>query len=84
MGRANHIAFVDIATHKTQGYVLVGSRAWNMSESADHKYLYVANGLSDDVSIVDLAARKNIKTISAGRTPHSILVDEVGARDAEP
>jgi YVTN family beta-propeller protein len=84
MGRANNIAFVDIATHKVQGYVLVGSRAWNMTESGDHKYLYVANGLSDDVSIIDLATRKNIKTISAGRTPHSILVDAPGALEAEP
>ena len=75
MGRANHIAFVDIATHKVQTYVLVGSRAWNITESPDHKYLYIANGLSDDVSIIDLASRKNIRTIPAGRTPHSVLVD---------
>jgi YVTN family beta-propeller protein len=75
MGRANHIAFVDIASRKILAYVLVGSRAWNITESPDHKLLYVANGLSDDVSIIDLASRKNIKTIAAGRTPHSVLVD---------
>jgi len=75
MGRANHVAFVDIATHKVQTYVLVGSRAWNITESPDHKYLYIANGLSDDMSIIDLASKKNIRTIPAGRTPHSVLVD---------
>ncbi len=75
LGRANHVAFVNIADHKIESYTLVGSRAWNVSESPDHKLLYVANGLSDDMSIIDLASRKNIKTVSCGRTPHTVLVD---------
>jgi PQQ-dependent catabolism-associated beta-propeller protein len=75
LGRANHVAFVNIADHKIESYTLVGSRAWNVSESPDHKLLYVANGLSDDMSIIDLPSRKNIKTVSCGRTPHTVLVD---------
>jgi PQQ-dependent catabolism-associated beta-propeller protein len=76
LGRANHVAFVNTATHEIEDYVLVGSRAWGTQLSPDEKLLYVANGLSDDVSIVDVATRKNIRTISAGRIPHSVLVDE--------
>jgi YVTN family beta-propeller protein len=75
LGRANHVAFVNIATKAIETYTLVGSRAWNVSESPDHKLLYVSNGLSDDMSIIDLATRKNIRTISTGRTPHTVLVD---------
>ena len=30
----------------------------------------------DIVRAVDVASRKNIRTISAGRIPHSVLVDE--------
>jgi len=75
LGRANHIAFVNTASHEIEGYTLVGSRAWEARLSPDEKLLYVANGLSDDVSIVDLETRKNIRTISAGRIPHTVLVD---------
>jgi PQQ-dependent catabolism-associated beta-propeller protein len=76
LGRANHIAYVNVADHRIEGYTLVGSRAWEAELSADQKLLYVANGLSDDVSIIDLATRRNIRTIPAGRVPHTVLVDD--------
>jgi PQQ-dependent catabolism-associated beta-propeller protein len=76
LGRANHVAFVNAVTHEIEGYTLVGSRAWDTRLSPDEKLLYVANGLSDDVSIIDLATRKNIRTISAGRIPYTVLIDE--------
>ena len=76
LGRANHIAFVDTATRKVEAYVLVGSRAWGVALSPDEKTLYVANGLSDDLSIVDMESWKAIKAIPVGRVPHSVLVDD--------
>jgi YVTN family beta-propeller protein len=44
--------------------------------SRDEKTLYVANGLSDDLSIVDMRSRKAIRTVPVGRVPHSVLVDD--------
>ena len=76
LGRANHVAFVDVATREIEFYVLVGSRAWNVTLSADESTLFVANGLSDDVSIVDIAAKKVIKSIPTGRIPYQVLLDE--------
>jgi PQQ-dependent catabolism-associated beta-propeller protein len=76
LGRANHIAFVDIASREIEGYLLVGSRAWGVDLTADDKTLYVANGLSDDVSVIDMASRTNVRTFAVGRTPHSVLVDD--------
>ena len=76
LGRANHVAFVDTATGKVEDYVLVGSRAWGVSLSPDEKTLYVANGLSDDLSIVDMESHKPIRTVPVGRVPHSVLVDD--------
>jgi len=76
LGRANHLAFVDTATKKVEDYVLVGSRAWGVALSPDEKTLYVANGLSDDLSIVNMANRKAIRAIPVGRVPHSVLVDD--------
>jgi PQQ-dependent catabolism-associated beta-propeller protein len=76
LGRANHVAFVDPISKKVKSYVLVGSRAWGVALSPDESTLYVANGLSDDLSIVDTTTRKAFRTVSVGRVPHSVLVDD--------
>jgi PQQ-dependent catabolism-associated beta-propeller protein len=76
LGRANHVAVVDVATRAVRGYVLVGKRAWGLGLSKDGSKLYVTNGLSDDMSIVDTATLKAIKTLPAGRVPHSVVIDD--------
>lgn len=76
LGRANHVAVVDVASRRVRGYVLVGKRAWGLALSRDGKRLYVANGLSDDLSIVDTATLKAVKTLKVGRVPHSVVVDD--------
>jgi YVTN family beta-propeller protein len=74
LGKANHVAEVDVATKAVKTQVLVGKRAWGMGFHPDGKMLYVANGLSDDMTLVDTASGKALKTVPAGRVPHSILV----------
>ncbi|WP_137896452.1 cytochrome D1 domain-containing protein [Ramlibacter sp. 2FC] len=74
LGRANHVAEVDVASRAVRRVVLVGKRAWGLALSRDGSRLYVANGLSDDLSIVDTAGGRALKTVPAGRVPHSILV----------
>lgn len=76
LGRANHVAVVDVASRQVRGYVLVGKRAWGLAVSRDGRRLYVANGLSDDLTIVDTAAMKGIRTLRVGRVPHSVVVDD--------
>ena len=76
LGRANHVAVVDVATRQVRGYVLVGKRAWGLGLSRDGKRLYVANGLSDDLTIIDTATMKALKTVKAGRSPHSVAIDD--------
>jgi YVTN family beta-propeller protein len=56
--------------------VLVGKRAWGVVLSPDDSALYVANGLSDDLTIVDTAKLKAVRTISVGRVPHTVVVDD--------
>jgi PQQ-dependent catabolism-associated beta-propeller protein len=75
LGRANHVAFVNTQTHEVEGYTLVGSRAWDVRLSPDESLLYVANGLSDDMSIIEVRSRRNIRTISTGRIPYTVLID---------
>lgn len=76
LGKANHVAVVDVASRQTRGLVLVGKRAWGLAASRDGKRLYVANGLSDDLSIVDTATLKAVKTLKVGRVPHTVVLDD--------
>ncbi|WP_338608706.1 PQQ-dependent catabolism-associated beta-propeller protein [Pelagibacterium nitratireducens] len=76
LGRANHIAYVDVETREIEDYTLVGSRAWSLALSAEGTQLYVTNGLSDDMSVIDLETRSNVRSIPTGRVPHSIVVDD--------
>ena len=57
-------------------YVLVGRRAWGLALTRDDALLYVTNGLSDDVSVVDTARAKAVATLKAGRVPHSVAIDD--------
>jgi YVTN family beta-propeller protein len=74
LGKANHVAQIDVATKAVKSQILVGKRAWGMGFHPDGKTLYVANGLSDDMTMVDATSGKAIKTVPAGRVPHTILV----------
>jgi len=76
LGRANHVAVVDVATHAVLKYILVGKRAWGLALTADEKKLYVANGLSDDITIIDTEALRPLKSIPVGRVPYGFLIDD--------
>ncbi len=76
LGRANHVAFVDVPSRKVTGLVLVGKRAWNVTLDKAEARLYVVNGLSDDVTVVDVPAAKAIKSIPVGRVPYGLVVVE--------
>ena len=75
LGRANHIAIVDVGSREIEEYILVGSRAWEVELSKDEKILYVTNGLSDDISIINLENNKVTKSLAVGRVPYKVLID---------
>jgi YVTN family beta-propeller protein len=52
----------------------VGNRAWGIAISPDGSKLYTANGASDDVSVVDVKARKELKRIKAGSGPWGVAI----------
>jgi len=76
LGRANHVAVVDVPQRKVLDYILVGKRAWGLALTNDETKLYVANGLSDDVSIIDTTSLKVITSIPVGLVPYGILIDD--------
>jgi PQQ-dependent catabolism-associated beta-propeller protein len=76
LGRANHVAFVDVASRKVTSLVLVGKRAWNVTLDKAQARLYVVNGLSDDVTVVDVAGAKALKSVPVGRVPYGLVIVE--------
>jgi YVTN family beta-propeller protein len=76
MGRANHVAFIDVASRKVTDTVLVGKRAWNLALNKAETQLWVVNGLSDDVTVIDIASAKALKSIPVGRIPYGVVLDE--------
>lgn len=76
LGKANHVAFVDVPARKVTDLVLVGKRAWNVTLDKAEARLWVVNGLSDDVTVVDVAGAKAIKSIPVGRVPYGVVVVE--------
>jgi PQQ-dependent catabolism-associated beta-propeller protein len=66
LGRANHVAVVDVPSRKVKSLVLVGKRAWGVALNRDESLLFVANGLSDDVSVVETAGPKTLRSVKGG------------------
>ncbi len=54
----------------------MGKRPWGLTVSRDGKRLYVANGLSDDMTIIDTGTLKAVKSLKVGRVPYGIVVDD--------
>jgi YVTN family beta-propeller protein len=65
-----------VAQRKVTQLVLVGKRAWNVTLDKAQARLYVVNGLSDDVTVVDIAGARPIRSIPVGRVPYGLVVIE--------
>tara|TARA_Y100001960_G_C14719453_1_gene851553 strand:- start:714 stop:1685 length:972 start_codon:yes stop_codon:yes gene_type:complete len=76
LGIANHVGVFEPDTGKILDYILVGKRAWGMALSKNDNYLYVANGMSDDISIIDVKKRKVLRSVKVGESPYAILIVE--------
>ncbi len=74
LGAANHVVIVDVKTREVEKYILVGRRAWGLELSPDEEYLFVLNGLSDDMTIIDLDRRRPIRSVRTGLVPHAVKV----------
>src|SRR5438128_8196285 len=76
LGPANRVAVVNGQTHAVQKYLLVGQRVWHMAFTPDEKYLLTTNGVSNDVSIIDVANLRIIKTIQVADLPWGIAISQ--------
>jgi YVTN family beta-propeller protein len=56
--------------------VLTGKRCWSIDLSRDEKTAIVANGLSDDITVVDVTTMQPVTSIPIGRVPHTVVIDD--------
>ena len=61
-------------TYEVKQYILVGQRPWHLELSPDQSKLYVANGLTNDMTIIDVSSLKAEKSVPVGRLPWGIAV----------
>ena len=63
------VTVLDAHSYNIEATIKVGKRPWGIVLSPDGKFLFSANGPSNDVSVVDLAQGKEIARIKAGDEP---------------
>jgi len=76
LGRARHVAVVDVHSREVTDYILAGDRVWGAALTADEKLLVVTNGASDDISVIDTERKVAVNSVSVGRTPHTVRIDD--------
>jgi len=74
LGPANRVALINAQSLEVEKYFLVGQRVWNLAFSPDQKRVYTTNGVSNDLSIIDLDLMKVTKSIAVGRYPWGLVV----------
>jgi YVTN family beta-propeller protein len=77
-GRGGTVAIIEVANANSAPKLIkeipVGTRPWGIALSADGRYLYTANGPSNDMSIVDTESLATIKRVAVGRSPWGVVV----------
>ncbi|MES9928865.1 MAG: hypothetical protein ABW158_12200, partial [Candidatus Thiodiazotropha sp. 6PDIVS] len=69
-------AVINTTSFEVEKYLLVGQRVWNLAFSPDEKFIFTTNGVSNDVSVIDVDRLKVKKSIRVGRLPWGIVVSK--------
>lgn len=73
LGRGKLVAEVNPHTLALVRTFPVGWRAWNLALSPDEHHLYTANGLSGDVTAVDLVRNRAVGRVDVGGRPWGVV-----------
>ena len=74
LGPANRIAVIDQKTKEVIKYLLVGQRVWQLAFTPDQKTLLSTNGVSNDVSFINVDKLKVEKSVKVGRFPWGVVI----------
>ena len=76
LGPANRVAVINGKTYAVEDYILVGQRVWQLAFSPDEKWLYSTNGVSNDITVINVTKRRAVKSITVGGLPWGVAVKE--------
>ena len=65
---------IDAKTYEVKYYLLVGQRVWQLAFSPDQKFLYTTNGVSNDISVIDVDNLEVTKSVTVGALPWGVAV----------
>jgi YVTN family beta-propeller protein len=68
------VCVVDAESLRVVNSIKVGVRPWGMELSPDGALLFVANGPSNDVTIIDLKTETEIKRVLVGQSPWGVAI----------
>ena len=73
LGRGSKVVEIDPATYRIVRFFPVGFRAWSLALSPDETRLYTANGLTGDLTVIDLVANRVAGTVALGGKPWGVV-----------
>ena len=62
------------ALYRVEKYLLVGQRVWQLAFTPDEKLLFTTNGVSNDVSVINVEKLKVTKSVAVGRFPWGVTI----------
>ena len=68
------MAVIDAKTLEVEKYLLVGQRVWQLAFTPDETQLFVTNGNSNDVSVIDVPSLTVVKSIPVGTAPWGVAI----------
>jgi YVTN family beta-propeller protein len=78
------VSAIDLDSLAVIASVEVGVRPWGIALSPDGRWLYTANGPSNDVSVVDTSSLEVTARIPVGKTPWGVAIGPPPPDDTTP
>lgn len=73
------VSVIDVATHRVRATLPVGDEPHGVLVDRKGRHLYVLNTSIDNVSVIDVATLKEVKRLSASRSPWSLAESPDGS-----
>ena len=74
LGPANRVAVINTQTYEVEKYVLVGQRVWQLAFTPDQKTIICTNGVSNDITFIDVATDEPVQSVTVGALPWGVVV----------
>lgn len=75
LGPSNRVAVVDQESYEVLEYLLVGQRVWHLALNREEDLLFTTNGVSGDVTVIEVDGMNAVKSIPVGRFPWGVIVE---------